>query len=475
MGKVPVGRTSAGAYRFLALRPGTVVGLGWLPAAFYAGAVWFCIQRLGAAMQVAVPSSATFNEFTAVDFLALLVATALLVPTVLVPFTQSALGVKRDPVAAHFVFGWREARLALALLRYYAIVIAVLVALAFALDFAIGIGLPKPGTLISGFGMPAQWQGTPMVVWLDGAAAFVLAIVYLFLAVRLGFYLAPQAAVEETVTLRRAWTLSSGGFWRLAIIHVAVAVPAALLFGAAIYAIEGDALNDVLRTAWTGVPSEGVGALYRLQYEHGGALAGVWALGMIVASALFSGASATAYRALEGAEEAPEVSRQRTEPDFTPAWAAAKAMADASPRHERFEPRMVAAPVEYATPEQDYIAQEPVAEHAEQSAEHVEQPIEYAGEPLVEHEVAVAAPVEELAAPEPVAEPQPEIAPEPEHIPTVTFEQLAHALTSGPLAAQAQTPAEIPLPPAPPLDPAGVFTMREQAGQLGESAPAREN
>jgi hypothetical protein len=474
MGKVPVGRTSAGAYRFLALRLGTVVGLGWLPAAFYAGAVWFCIQRLGAAMQVAVPSSATFNEFTAVDFLALLVATALLVPTALVPFTQSALGVKRDPVAAHFVFGWREARLALALLRYYAIVIAVLAALAFVLDFAIGIGLPKPGTLISGFGMPAQWQGVQMVVWLDGAAAFVLAVVYLLLAVRLGFYLAPQAATEDAVTLRRAWALSSGGFWRLAVIHVAVAVPFALLFGAAIYAIEGDALNDVLRTAWTGVPSEGVGALYRLQYEHAGALAGVWALGMIVASALFSGASATAYRALEGAQDAPEVSRERTEPDFAPAWAAAKAMADASPRHERFEPRAapVAAPVEYAAPEQDYIAQEPVAGQAEQYAEHVEQPVEYAGEPLVEHEAA-AAPVEELAALEPVAEPQPEIAPEPEHIPTVTFEQLAHALTSGPLAAPPAT--EIPLPPAPPLDPAGVFTMREQAGQLGESAPAREN
>ncbi|HEX3675021.1 MAG TPA: hypothetical protein VHU87_12170 [Rhizomicrobium sp.] len=453
MGKVPVGRTISGGYRFLALRPGAVLGMGWLPAAFYAAGVWFCLQRLGAAMLVAVPSSATFNEFTAVDFLLAVVVSAVLIPTMAVPFAMIALGRSDEHAVAHFVYGKREFKLSLALAGYFALTIAVLAAVAFIAQFAIGVGLPKPGEPLSGFAMPAEWYGVPLVLWLNGAAAILLLIVSLFLSVRLGFYLAPLAAADEHVTLGRSWALSRRSFWRLAVVHVTLAVPVMLVLAGAIYAVEGDTLVPVLRAGWTGVPSEGMSALYRLQYEHASALAGIWAAITVAASALFTGAASTAYRVVVLGEEeaaAPVAAAApvptRTEPDFEPAWAAAKAMADASPRWRQ-------APVELP-PEDHALASEAAAmTHVE--AEPVAET--YAAEAPVEHEAAPPqyseAPAEEPAPAEYAAEP------------AATHAALSDFILLPPEALQAAS-AELA---ASPLDPAGTHAaLREKAGQLGE-------
>lgn len=459
MGKVPVGRTISEAYKFLFLRPGAVIGLGWLPAAFYAGAVWFCIERLGAAMLVAVPSSAAFNEFTAVDFLALLLATALLVPTVTVPYVATSLGNRQEPVAAHFVYGKREFRLSLALLTFMVFAIAVLLALAFAAQFAIGIGVPKPGAPLSGYAMPAEWEGVSLSVWLNGAAAVVLGIVALFIAVRFAFFLTPLAAAEEHVTLNRAWSLSRGNFWRLAVVHLALGIPVAALFAGAAYAIEGDALGATLRTAWSGIPSEGMSALYQLQYEHAAALAGLLAVAMIVKGALYTGASATAYRAValgEVAEDRIAVERPaaapqpRTEPEFEPAWAAAKAMADANPRWREPHPAQVVEAVEEhhaeaATVEEHALASEAAAttlaetpvEHAVEEMEPVAEPEPAPAEATAAHELSDAELVHAAFAQMPghVEEAAPQ-----EHVATVEAAPVEHA-------------------EAPPLDPAGAAAM----------------
>jgi hypothetical protein len=288
-------------------------------------------------------------------------------------------------------------------------------------QFAIGIGLPKPGEASSGFAMPLEWYGVPLVLWLNGAAALLLAIVALFLSARVGFYLSALAAAEDHVNLGRTWALSRGNFWRLAVVHVVLAVPVALLFGGAVYLVEGDGLADVLRNGWTGIPSEGMSALYRLQYEHAGALAGILAAGMVVTSALFAGASAAAYRAVVLGEDAA-VSRPvsepahapafapamvaasgpaHVEPDHEPAWAAAKAMADAGTpqwRHDPFAQPLPRAPEpvadEHAAASEaaatTYAAQEPPLELA---AEH-ESVVEPAAEPMVEAGEPVAHPAE---------------------------------------------------------------------------------
>ncbi len=405
-------------------------------------------------MLVAVPSSAAFNEFTAVDFLALLLATALLVPTVTVPYVATALGHRREPVAAHFVYGKREFRLSLALLTFMVFSIAVLLALAFAAQFAIGVGVPKPGAPLSGYAMPAEWYGVALSVWLDGAAAFVLGVVALFIAVRFGFFLAPLAAAEEHVTVNRAWSLSRGNFWRLAIVHLALGIPVAALFGAAAYAIEGDALGTTLRTAWSGIPSEGMSALYRLQYEHAGALAGLLAIALIVKGALYTGASATAYRAValgEVAEERVAVERpaaapqSRTEPEFEPAWAAAKAMADANPRWREPHPAQVVPVEEHhaePAPEEHALASEAAATTlAETPVEHVVEEMEPAAPEPASAEASVAHELSEA------------------EIIHAAFAQLpGHVEEAAPQEHVATTEhAE-----APPLDPAGAAAMTRE-------------
>jgi hypothetical protein len=446
MGKVPVGRTISEAYRFLTLRPGAVVGLGWLPAVFYGAAIWFCLRWLGTAMQAMVPSSSVFNEFTVMVYLATLLATALLVPTAAVPFAAAALGGKREAVAAHFVYGGREFRLSLALLGFYFVVVAVLVALGFAAQFVIGVGPPKPGGPLSGFGMPAMWYGIPLAVWLNGAAAAVLAVVALFLSVRFGFYLSAVAAAEEHVSLGRAWVLSRRNFWRLAVVHLVLALPVSLAVAASIYFVEGESLASVLRTAWTGVPSEGMNALYRLQYDHAGALAVIWAVGMLVATVLFSSASATAYRVVALGQEEAVRAPARTEPDLQPAWAAAKAMADAGPqwRHDPFVPASPEAPAE-APPDAHalaseaaattYIPENPPAEYAEAVTEPAAESVQH--EMSVSHDGADEAPMPAaaIAAAEPVAQPE----------------------TAADVAQPAEAePSPEPASLAPPLDPAGV-------------------
>jgi len=449
MGKIPVGRTIARGYGFLATQFGVVLGLGWLPAVFYAAATWFCIERMGAAMQVATPSSAAFNQFTAVDFLALLVATALLVPTAAIPFMQAALGLKHERVGAHFVFGAREGRLFLALLRFFGVVIAGLVALAFICQIAIGIGLPEPDSGRAGFAMPAEWYGVPLRLWLNGAAALLLLAAYLFLKVRFGFFLAASAAAEEHVTLGRAWTLSRGNFWRLALVSLAIAVPASLALSAAIYVIEGDSLGDVLRTGWTGIPSEGMRALYQLQYDHAVALAGVGAVALAAISALFAGASAAAYQAVREAAEMPEVSRERAEPEFAPVLATADA--GSRWRHDPFaasdavfarhaaatsrRPQPVTEGAVEQTPQDTSQAAEgaePHAHLAQSSATEPLAPPESAAESVV-HEIAW--PADQTGQPSPAIQADSQSAAEHVHPDTIA-------------------PASTDM--APPLDPAGM-------------------
>jgi hypothetical protein len=446
MGKVPVGRTIGHAYGFLAARLAAVLGLGWLPAVFYAAAAWYCLQRMGAVMAVSPPSSAAFNQFTAFDFLALLVATALLVPTVAVPFAQLALGRPREPVAAHFVFGGREWRMFLALLCFYAVVIAVLALLALGCQIAIGIGLPPPGSESGGFAMPADLYGAPISLWLDGATTAILAIAFLFLTVRFGFFLPASAAAEDKVTLRRAWVLSRGNSWRLAVVYVVVALPPVLLLGAATYAVESAGLADVLRTGWSAIPSEGMSALYKLQYDHAGALAAIGAVGLVLTNALFAGASAAAYQALEAAAAMPEVSRERAEPDFASAWAPATADTGMRRHHEAFAvartPEPKVAPI--AHDHSLVVEPEPVLEPVAQSEPVVPEVIE-APPPAEEPVEITVQPASGISAPDTGAEPTQEAA----------------------AAAESDAPPEPVQPPptpdmAPPLDPAGAMAMRDQ-------------
>src|SRR5689334_18263210 len=137
MGDVPVRDSIVRGYMFLFARFFTVVGLGWLPAAFYGLACSWLIRAVSTGALGAPPSSGAFNQYSLGYLVAMLVVTAFFSAPMLIPFTREALGMHEEPVAAHFSYGPREWRLFVALLRFYGIVGGGL----FLLIVASGIGI----------------------------------------------------------------------------------------------------------------------------------------------------------------------------------------------------------------------------------------------------------------------------------------------------------------------------------------------
>jgi hypothetical protein len=462
MAKISVRHGIARAYGFLVGRLFQVLGLSWLPAVFYAVAATFLIQRMSGAMQSAVPSDAgLLGEYALFYLVALVVVTAFLGAVIAVPLTREAMSQHDEWAAAHFVVGPREGRMFFALLRFYAVVILALVALA----FAAGIAVTTAARYAEAQHLHLDWGGIRFQVWLNLGAALVAAAVFLVVAARLGFMLSPMAAAEKHVSLARAWHLSRGNFWRIAFTYLAVGLPAALLIVTCETSLGGLEMGKTL-------PS-GMQAFYTVQHDHIAVFATILAAGLVVLQALFAGASASAYEELADAaayETAPAAAPVYHEPAHEPAMAFADAgprgFADARPTDHRFagqrEDLASAAaaeatmPVMMETPPVEYAAPTEPAEPHELNSLHVETAqSDVAHEvvaPQVEEHVAEAAPTVEYA--EPVTE----------HTEATPTEFVA---TGAPAEAHADTGAgtehaeQIIIEPsateAPPLDPTGAM------------------
>jgi nicotinate-nucleotide--dimethylbenzimidazole phosphoribosyltransferase len=214
------------------------------------------------------------------------------------------------------------------------------------------------------------------------------------------------------------------------------------LLAGTVYLVEGDALADVLRTGWTGIPSDGMSALAHLQYEHAGALSGVLAIGMVATSALFAGAASAAYRAVVLGEAAPErVSTPEIAPVMAPAWSGAVALAAATP---------VEAPRQPAEPEPAWAAAKAIADAGRPQWRHdpFAQPLP-AAPAAEEHALASEAAATTLAE-------QPEIV--PEH---AAADELV--LEPEPVFEAAAAPAEAPQPePAAQAEQPALATLSKQ-------------
>jgi hypothetical protein len=281
MGLVPVRDSIVRGYSFLFARFFTVLGLGWMPAAFYGLACAWLIRAVSTGALGAPPSSGAFNQYSLGYLVAMLIVTAFFGAPMLIPFTREALGMHEEPVAAHFSYGPREWRLFVALLRFYAIVGAVL--------FTLIVG---SGIAINQFaGSPIVWLGVPIGTWLNSVSAVIVLSTAAFLAVRLGFFLGPIAAVEGHASLARAWALSRDNFWRLSLVFLAVAIPALLVVLICEYALWGSELE--MATLKTGSNAL---AIFQLQYDHSESIAAMMAVALMAVNALFGAASAHAYR-----------------------------------------------------------------------------------------------------------------------------------------------------------------------------------
>ena len=311
--KVPVGQSIERGYGFVFREPLTILGLGWLPAAFYALACAFWLRRLATAMLVSVrPAHGALNDFARLDFLGLVVTTALLSAAIAMPLTRQALGHGDERVAAYFVFGRREARLFAGLALLYALLLAWLVVSTLSLGMAVSAAQAR---------LPAAWQGVSIPALLDGASVAVIGAGFLFLFARFGVLQAPAAASEQPSGLLAAWLASRGNSWRLMAVTVAIAVPLSALLAAGVSLWLATPLDGLLSAA---LPGSQNAARYQYLYDHADAFAAIAAVALVLVQALFAGASANAYQAATG-EVAEETDAEAAEPAWTqqPAFALA--------------------------------------------------------------------------------------------------------------------------------------------------------
>jgi hypothetical protein len=455
--KVPVGQSIERGYGFLFREPLTILGLAWLPAVFYALACGFWLKRLATAMLVSVrPAHGALNDFARLDFLGLVVTTALLSAAIAVPLTRQALGQGDERVAAYFIFGRREARLFMSLTLLYALLLAWLVGSAVSLGMAVSAAEAR---------LPALWQGVSIPALLNVATAAFIVAGFLFLSARFGFLQAPAVASEQPSGLLAAWLASRSNSWRLMAVTVAIAVPLGALLAAGLSLWLGTPLDGLLSAA---LPGSQDATRYQYLYDHADAFAAIAAVALVLVQALFAGASAMAYQAVTG--EAAEESDAEA---AAPAWTQQPAFA--YPAHSASE----------------HYSNDTVAERA---ASDISPPIEPIAEiplplamvgypgtaaatveptaPVAEHAVVAAAPESgELATVHAAEAPPP-----PATLPEEPSAPAAHIATSGatltpvepaapatdeqpPKASGTGGPAEAHAEPpqAPPIDPAGAL------------------
>ena len=342
MTKISVRHCVAQAYGLLFGRPLSVIGLTWLPAVFYAVGADFLIHRMNAAMEHAVPSAnGLFGQYAFFYFVGLVVATAFFGSVIAVPLTRQAFGMRDEQVAVHLVVGAREFRLFFAYLRYYAIAVTTLAALA----IGAGVAITQGTHYAAAHGFPATWQGYPLETWFNSVAGAVTVIVFSIIAVRYGFFLDAIAALEDRARLSRAASLSRGNLWAIATTLFIVAVPAGLVLLACEMTFGG------LNLAVLGLPS-----------ADATPFAAILAAGLVVLHTLTAGASAGAYA--EMAEAAvQETELYQAPPDLSPAALFAQAPAVAEATYHVEAPPLVVEPalpaMDIATPEATHF--EPAA------------------------------------------------------------------------------------------------------------------
>ena len=389
MGTIPVGQSIGGAYGFLFRRFLTILSLSWLPAAIYAvgrlGFLWHVEPDIFAAVDARTHPSI----FVCLIALGYVLFAVLMKAVVALPLNRDALDMRDQPVLARFVIGVREVRLFAAYIRIVLILIALIIAL---VAGVIGVTIGAKWALAQG--VPVA--GWPVLKIVHVVASVSAILIFLFVALRLSFLIAPVAAVEDSARLWRAWALSAGNFWRMLVVFLALVVPLLILVSIGEYAVMGTALHDAARIAIT---EHNHGAILAAVLQHGPALVTIAAIFLVIANALFAGAAATAYRALvpqprretevyvapietqaHGAHEpAPVPHAEEAAPVAEEPHIAEEAPHDAHAEAEHHE-------VEHHEPEHHEAEHHEAEHHAEAGSSH-EEP---AHEPVVElHEPAV--------------------------------------------------------------------------------------
>ena len=304
MEKIPVGQSIGGAYGFLFGRILTIIGLSWLPAAFYAVGRLYFIAPAVMASHGEPPQAHLLH-------LALFLFSLLMISAIAVSLTREALGVGGEHAFAHFVIGGKELRLFLALVRFYVLLIVLIVALAIVVTIA-GVSTKSA---VDMWGQGTALTQYPVHQGVIAFAALLSFGVVLYAALRLTFLLGPVTVLESHAKLSRAWALSAGNFWRMLAVYLGCVLPVLVCMAAVEYAVMGQQMLDIAHQLMAGKHPDPA-MMFALPADDLTWLVGISAVGMVLLVALFAGASATAYRALvpRADPQEPQEEQEEQEP-----------------------------------------------------------------------------------------------------------------------------------------------------------------
>jgi hypothetical protein len=296
MTRISVGRAIGRAYGFFFGQFLEILGLSWLPAAFFAAVAFWWIGRLSADITALTTTVSTGMRLRLLAETGVFVVSALFFSSVVaVSLARAAIDGERSRAFAYFVVGARELRLFLASFALMVLLIAAIVLLTVAMGIAVDLGLVHwvgallPGPKVFSSELGETWRGIPVRAIVAVVALFAVAASAGAIAVRLGFLLPPLAAEGGRAILARAARASHGNFWRTTLVMIVVAVPVFAIAASFVFAIIG-------RGAASDVPA--------ILSAHVAALATILSASLFAFVALTAGASAAAWRAI-GAREIP--------------------------------------------------------------------------------------------------------------------------------------------------------------------------
>ncbi len=226
MNKIPVGQTIARSYGFAFGRYFSVLGVVWLPLVLCGVIDFFLIGSVLKNLHLLfAPNGVLEHPEVLRAFLLVELAGLVTILMVTVGITKEALGIRGGPRFVYLWFGAAEFRLIGAYLALILLMIVFMIVLgllggiiAAAVALAVGAAMGSHNEAVG-----------PVILGLTGLAILIEELALLYIAVRLTFLLVPVTIAEKRIGILRSWELTSGNFWRIFVIMIAVTAPLIVL------------------------------------------------------------------------------------------------------------------------------------------------------------------------------------------------------------------------------------------------------
>jgi hypothetical protein len=301
--KIPFEQTIAGAYRFAFSNILSVFGIGWFPLALFAvgtgAAVIGILPLFGGLIREGTNQIDTARLGAVIGPIAgtcVLVLCAMIVAQAMVNvgMMRKALGQHPGPVFIFFSLG----RQVWQLIGSYLLLMLLawgMIALAVGAITAVSLALQK-------FAPAAQIAVTVLLV----IVAYIWGI---YAIVRVSFFLPAVVVAENHISLRRAWHLGKGNFWRILGILIIVTVPPSIAVSTIMQSILPllVAGPPVVLSPQGPTAAEAHAFVERMMtvfVKAGPYMGALEFLYVIVASGLLAGAVAAAYNGVTGSASA---------------------------------------------------------------------------------------------------------------------------------------------------------------------------